>query len=238
MHADETGWRLSGHTVWLWCFSTARASYYLIDRSRGSPALSKFFTTVFEGILITDFWSAYRAVDCTGQQTCLAHLFRELKKTEERNQSPEWLTFAKLLKRLLRDGIRLHKRFDGLGALACLRLRIKLDFRLQSLLDTPWRDHDVCRIVKRLRRYQETIFTFLDYPDVPWTNNQAEREIRPVVIMRKNSYTNRSENGAQTQAILMSVYRTLNLRGYNPLATIITALRTYARTGKMPPLPQ
>jgi len=62
LHADETGWRLSGKIVWLWCFSSATATCYMVDRSRGSPAWSTFFKEVFDGILITDFWSACNAV--------------------------------------------------------------------------------------------------------------------------------------------------------------------------------
>jgi len=106
------------------------------------------------------------------------------------------------------------------------------------LLHYPWQDSDAKRLVKRLRRYQDALFTFLDYPNVPYTNNHAEREIRPAVIIRKNSLTNRSEAGAHTQAILMSIYRTLKLRGHNPLKTIIDALKKYVQDGKLTPLPE
>ena len=41
-------------------------------------------------------------------------------------------------------------------------------------------------------------------------NNHAERTIRPAVIIRKNSYGNRSQRGADCQAVLMSIFRTLN----------------------------
>jgi transposase len=61
--------------------------------------------------------------------------------------------------------------------------------------------------------------------------------IRPAVILRKNSQSNRSDRGARTQAVLMSVYRTLRLRGHDPLRTIADALRTYLQTGQLPPLP-
>jgi hypothetical protein len=98
-------------------------------------------------------------------------------------------------------------------------------------------DSDVRRLKKRLRKYAEYIFTFLDYTDVPFENNFAERQIRPAVILRKNSQSNRSQRGAATQAILMSVYRTLKLRGLNPTQTIANALKTYLTTGKLPPLP-
>ena len=83
----------------------------------------------------------------------------------------------------------------------------------------------------------DRLFTFLDYPDVPFDSNLAERMIRPAVILRKASPSNRSEKGAATQAILMSVYRTLKLRGHHPIDTLVGALRTYVTTGQLPPLP-
>ena len=73
--------------------------------------------------------------------------------------------------------------------------------------------------------------------DVPYDNNFAERQIRPAVVLRKNSQCNHSERGAATQAVLMSVYRTLKLRGLNPMDTIVSALATYTQTGHLPPLP-
>jgi transposase len=56
--------------------------------------------------------------------------------------------------------------------------------------------------------------------------------------MRKNSFCNRSARGAETQAVLMSVYRTLKVRGHNPLDVIVSALREYVQTGLLPPLPK
>ncbi len=75
-----------------------------------------------------------------------------------------------------------------------------------------------------------------DYPDVTF-DNRAEQMIRPAVILRKVSQSNRSEKGAAVQAVLMSVYRTLKLRGHYWLATIVAALRTYLTLANSPPLP-
>ncbi len=80
-------------------------------------------------------------------------------------------------------------------------------------------------------------FTFLDTTEVPFDNNDAERQIRPAVIIRKNSLCNRSDQGAHMQAALMSVYRTLRLRGHDPTQTIASALRQLLQTGTLPPLP-
>ena len=236
LHADETGWRVNGQTNWLWCFTTKNATFYMINRSRGSPALSKFFTETFDGVLVTDFWAAYNAVSCRGRQACLPHLFRELEKVNEVDHSASWTEFSRKLKRLLRDAIRLSIRRELTEERFASR-RARLGQRLDGLIQMSRESPNVKRLAGRLRRYREALFAFLDHPDVPSDNNHAEREIRPAVIIRKNSLCNRSEAGANAQAILMSVYRTLKLRGLDPLETIVNALRTYILTDTLPPLP-
>lgn len=240
LHADETGWRLDGRTCWLWCFADLQSCYYLIDRSRGGPALQQFFISAFAGTLVSDFWSAYLAVTCEDRQYCLVHLLRELEKVDERNRSAAWQAFAKLLQRLVRDGLRLRKRPDF--APEKYRSRIGLiNRRLNQLANDAtegkYDDADARRLGERISRYRDHLFTFLDKPEVPADNNHAERQIRPAVIMRKNILCNRSVGGAQTQAILMSIYRTLKLRGHDPTKTIAEALRESLQTETLPPLP-
>ncbi len=236
LHADETGWRTNGLRRWLWCFASEYTCWYIIDRSRGSPALAKFFIEAFDGVLVTDFWAAYNAVCAHERQCCLVHLLRELEKVDLKNTSAEWLAFAKKLRRLVRDGIRLRKRPDFTPEKYESRIR-RIDQRLMELARDEYTDADAARLAKRLLKHCDHLFTFLDYPDVPFENNFAERMIRPAVILRKNSQSNRSEKGAATQAVLMSVYRTLKLRSHDPLKVIPAALQTYLTTGKLPPLP-
>jgi len=236
LHADETGWRVLGRLYWLWCFANELVCYYIIDRCRGSPVLFKFFTDALEGVLIHDFWPAYNAVSAEDHQCCLVHLLRELEKVDQHNDTAEWRGFAKHLRRLIRDGIRLRKRPDFTPQRYASRIR-RIDARLMALAEGTYSDADAQRLANRLSRHRDSLFTFLDHPEVPFENNLAERMLRPAVVLRKNSQSNRSEKGATTQAVLMSVYRTLKLRGHNPMETIAAALRTYLRTGELPPLP-
>jgi transposase len=238
LHADETGWRVNGKTRWLWCFTTTRSTYYMIHRSRGHPALLEFFTAEFAGVLVSDFWGAYNAVACALRQTCLVHLLRDLKHVEKyKSRAHDWAGFAKSLRRLLGDAIRLRRQRAELPAETYASRRERLGQRLQSLIETPWRCGQARRLIKRLKRHKDDLFTFLDHADVPFDNNHAEREVRPAVIIRKNSYGNRSEVGANVQAVLMTIFRTLKQRGHQPMQTIVEALRTYVLTGKLPPLP-
>ncbi len=297
LHADETGWRVQGQSCWLWCFANDNNCYYLIDRNRGSPVLHRFFGEAFDGILLHDFLTAYESIDVLDRQYCLVHLLRELEKVDQHNDSPQWQAFAKTLRRLIHDGIRLRKRPDFTPAKYHSRI-LRLGRRLDALIaagvvvnaaarrtgtvaasggvaarraedvrasggeaarrtddvaapGSPlarsaaqcrlpaevFADADVRRLCKRLRRTGDHIFTFLEYPAIAFENNFAERMIRPAVILRKNSQSNRSDRGAVTQAVLMSIYRTLRLRGHDPLQTIATALRAYLQTGTLPPLP-
>jgi transposase len=237
LHGDETGWRVNGKTHWLWCFSTAQETLYMIDRCRGGPALRKFFREEFGGTLVCDFWGAYNAVTCSRRQRCLVHLLRDLEYVETyRTLNQDWPAFAKTLRRLIGDAIRLWKR-EAVPTAEYASRRARLTARLQDLLAKPWEHTEARRLLKRLRRHQDELFTFLDYPEVPFENNHAERAIRPAVIIRKNSQCNRSQHGAQTQALLMSVYRTLKQRGHPPIETMTQAIRTYLSSGQLPPLP-
>jgi transposase len=239
LHADETGWRVNGKTHWLWCFGNPDLTFYIIDRSRGSPALQEFFTEHFAGVLVTDFWGAYNAVSCADRQMCLAHLLRELKTVEKyKDAGGDWPEFAKKLKRLLRDAIRLVRRHEQLPEGTYASRRARIDHRLGRLIDTAWTNREARRLVKRLRRHRGHLFTFLEKPWLPFDNNHAERSIRPAVVMRKSSYANRSARGAGTQAVLMSIFRTLKQRNHHPTKIITEALTTYLTTGQLPPLPQ
>jgi transposase len=238
LHADETSWRVAGKTHWLWCFANEDLTYYMIDRSRGEPALRKFFLDEFQGTLVSDFWGAYNAVVCAARQGCLVHLLRDLETVERYGRGGEhWPTFAKKLRRLLGDAIRLWRQKAELPPEVFASRRQRLEDRLDELIATPREDKQAKRLIKRLRRHRHDLFTFLDKPGVPFDNNLAERAIRPAVIIRKNSYANRSQRGADAQGVLMSIYRTIKQRGHDPLQTITEAITTYLKTGHLPPLP-
>ena len=116
--------------------------------------------------------------------------------------------------------IALSKRRKELSPEQFAARRQRLVRRLHDLLAQPWEQRHARRLVKRLRRHEAELFTFLDHPEVPSDNNHAEREIRPAVIARKNSYANGSADGAEIQSVLMSVFRTLKQRGHNPVSAL------------------
>ena len=224
--ADETGWRLSGITHWLWCFANSKLCYYVITRSRASPVVREVLGRIFQGILICDFWGAYNKISALAKQRCFYHLFTELVKVDQHNNSAGWRSFRKRLSRLLKDAIRLSEKQDRLQTYVYQRRKRRLYDRLSRFLAAPAQDPDAKRLSKRLRRHQEELFTFLEYPDVSPYNNHAEQQMRKPVLTRKVSQQNRSEDGAKTQSILMSLFRSVELQGQNPVETILSIAKS------------
>jgi transposase len=236
MHGDETGWRVNGRTHWLWCFTSRIATIFTIERSRASPVVLEFIKEYFAGVFVSDFWHAYNVLTCA-KQKCLGHLLRELKRVQQyKDSSGEWARFSKKLKRLIRDAIRLRKRNAELEKETYQNRCERIEKRLQLILVYKWSNTEAKRLIKRLSRHQKELFTFLYNENVPFDNNFGERSIRGAVIMRKNSYNNRSEKGAMTQSVLMSVFFTIKQRGLNPVDTVKKALKTYIKTGNLPRL--
>lgn len=236
LHADETGWRVNGKTHWLWCFCAEMTTLYLVDPNRSNSILNKFFQDGFQGTLVTDFFRAYDCVTAANRQYCIAHLLSDLKRTNDLNDSEEWKTFSKRVKKLFQDALRLRAKEDYSPEKYQSRID-RLHKRLLDLALSEYQDHHAKRIAKRLDKYWDDLFTFLEHPEVPATNNHGEREIRFAVLIRKITYGNRSDRGARTQSILMSIMRTLKLRGYNPIEMINNALREFILTNQLPPFP-
>ncbi|MFH1125113.1 MAG: IS66 family transposase [Pseudomonadota bacterium] len=224
--ADETGWRLNGITHWLWCFTTKSLCYYLITKSRGSPVIREVLGSVFSGILICDFWGAYNKISALAKQRCFYHLFTELAKVDKVNQSPNWKAFRKTLARLLKDAVRLSQRKARLSPEQYNTRGDRLYHRLEQILRSNHLDKDAKRLVKRLKRHKTELFTFLEHENVSPYNNHAEQQMRKPVLARKVSQQNRSEQGAKTQAILMSLFRTAELQGQNPIEVVLSLAKS------------
>ena len=234
LHIDETGWRVCAATYWLWCFSNDRLVYFVIDRSRGSPVVKKVLGHFFQGILISDFFSAYNCLIAMAKQKCFSHLFTELAKVDVRNKSDQWKKFRKKLSRFLKDAIRVHKNIKELDEKQLADNKNQLHKRLQEMYAQTYQDRDTKRLANRLEKHKDELLTFLDHPEISHDNNHVERQLRPAVISRKNSYCNRSEKGAETQAIFMSIFRTLYLRNGDPIESLMNMVKYYLNNNQLP----
>lgn len=212
LHADETGWRIDGDNGWLWSFANQDLSFYTIEDSRGQKVVEKVLGKSYGGTLISDFYSAYNAIDCE-KQKCWPHLLREVHDLTERYpNNGEISAYLNRLRYLFERGKHLQLNFKAGVNIDKPLARLKGD--TQRWAERRHGHPDLKRLSRRLLKYRRELYTFIKAGTDP-TNNFAEREVRPAVLMRKTSYGNRSDAGARTQAILMSVIRTAEKRGQN-----------------------
>jgi len=214
LHADETGWRVEGRNHWLWCFGNDDVVVYHIDPSRGSQVVQTVLGDRFDGVLCTDFYSAYGALH-SRKQKCLVHLLREVRKVrDDYPDDAEVRAFCLRMIALVRRGFRLKA---ARGEMRESEYRARVQRYTRTFFNTYVGlhfDHPDCqRLARRITRFRRELFVFLEVDEVLPHNNPAELMVRPAVLMRKTSYGNRSDRGRRAQQIFLSLIRTLRLRG-------------------------
>jgi len=230
MHADETGWRVSGANWWLWVFGTKDSAFFTIDKSRGQDVVRRVLGATFFGVLVVDGWSAYLAVICS-QQSCMAHLLRKIRKLHDAfPQLSSVYKFYIKFRKILRDGERLQTDRKKLGEKEFKFRLVTLHARLDNLLkwDNP---NDILKdVIGKVKRQRSRILTFVEHPGVPCHNNFGEYLIRIGVLKRKVSFGSKSAKGADAYAVLLSIYSTCKLRGISFEGFMKTSLKHYIRT--------
>lgn len=199
--ADETSHPIHGKNGWLWTFIGKAVAYLTVEKSRGQKVVKKVLSG-YNGILHSDFWSAYNILKCD-KQKCLAHLKRHLRFVKEKKVGKELKWYAVRLLNLLRYAANENKHTPEFRAFC--------EKRLHAIIDNEYADKDCRRLNKTLRRHASEIFLFAE-KQTETTNNAAERSLRPCVIKRKNTYGSYSIEGAQAHAVLASFYQTSQLQ--------------------------
>lgn len=216
LFADETGYREHGQRRWLWVFCTRTAALFVIRPVRSAAVVLEVLGRSFGGILTTDFWKPYLSVIPRFRQWCVAHFLREFKKIEFKRDKPppEYWEFKKKVMRLFRDALSFSKRKKTTAKERAAAQKRFLK-RLDNIVSQNYTDKDVMRLTARLKTYREGFFTFVLIKDVDATNNHGERTLRFSVINRKVQFHTMSSAGTAVMEIMISVFKTLDLRGLN-----------------------
>lgn len=217
VNADETGHREDGDNGYTWTFATPEIRYFLYQRKRDKEVVREVLGEEFNGVLCSDFYASYNVYDGKHQR-CWAHLLGDIKtevKIHPDNQDLKKL--KKAIKALFKEGRAVQS--SDLTIDQRHQERRRLENQLLELV-TPYLDdksYPFHVLAKRIDRYVDELFTFVLDPDIPATNNEAERSIRHVVIGRKISGGTRSPVGTRTKEILASLFGTWHVRNLNPL---------------------
>ena len=218
-HADETGWRIKGLNSWLWAVLTKQEVYYTVEETRGKGVAENTLAGSKEtDVLIRDDYAGYKRLPLK-QQSCWAHLLRKSKEeVEQPNSSQEIQDLHQTLKASYQElsGI-ISQTFNKDE-----REQAYQDYsqKIQAIANTTFKFQDAQRVQVRIKNQGNNLITALLHEGVPLTNNLAERQIRPAVIIRKISGGSRSNLGAEVFATNFSVIQTIRMRNQPLIPTL------------------
>jgi transposase len=205
-HCDETGININGGKAWLHCLSNSNWTYLYPHLRRGSEAMDEMgILPKYDGILCHDHWKPYYRYDCT-HALCNAHHLRELECAYEQDKQ-QW---AKLMRKLL---VKINKAVNKRGGelsegeikryqrryrtiLTKGETECPLPEKVEGKRGRPKKSKSR-NLLERLRGYEEDVLRFMKVQFVPFTNNQAESDIRMTKVQQKISGCFRSMDGAK-----------------------------------------
>lgn len=234
MYVDETGWKENGRLVWLWVLRTTTATLYIIGR-RSWDVIADIMEE-FAGWLMSDGYGQYRKYG--KRLRCLAHLIRKARGLEE-SCHPESAKFGeKILETLslLIKGIYAARSDPDID----LPTRFSSELEDMKELCEQHRHHSHQKTQQLAREFLndwDAIWTVLEHPELPITNNEAERALRHWVISRKISSGTRNPQGSRAFTLLASVIDTCRQRGVSPWPYIADVIAARRRGDNPPPLP-
>ena len=242
LHVDETGAKVTGARWWLHVAATEKLTTYHLDRSRGRSAITELgVLTGFDGVLVHDCWGSYNAYTDCDHALCGAHIARELVAADETHPGQHWPTQA--LDALFALNATAHDaRERGRTAippdiadplLRAWRHAIRVGLARHPARSS-WKQSKTRNLLERLRDRETDVLRFAHDLSVPFTNNQAERDLRPTKTQMKISGTFRSETSATAWARIRGYISTAQKHGINAFQAILTAVLGQPWT---PPLP-
>ncbi|MCK6695760.1 MAG: IS66 family transposase [Thermoanaerobaculia bacterium] len=232
VHFDETGVYVGSQRLWKHAISNERYTYLFVHPKRGMAAHEEDLSILpaFKNWAVHDCWTSYFHFLLCRHAVCGAHLLRELTALIE--QGSKW---AKEFHAFLLD---LYQRSDKGRASIPTAQRARIRAQYKALLQKADKEEPPPipkprgkpkktkgrNLLDRLTKYQKAVLAFAFHCAVPFTNNQAERDIRPAKTKMKVSGCFRTMQGAKIYARVQSFASTVRKLQFNPFNELFTVL--------------
>ncbi len=228
VHFDETGARVEGSLHWVHVASNVLCTFLACHKRRGTPAMDEIGVIAkMTGVAVHDGWKPYRSYDVV-HALCNAHHIRELDGVTERfhqdwaEQRVSLLLDAKeaVEKAVAKGRKRLHTT-----TLHSIRVRYgQLVAKGWAANEEPTKasngkryQNTATNLLTRLDAYRDDVLRFTVDFDVPFDNNQGERDIRMVILQQKISGSWRTKAGADHFCAIRSYVCTMKKHRYSLL---------------------
>jgi predicted RecB family nuclease len=221
LHVDETEVHVRRvGKGYVWVFTNLEEVVYLYRPSREGDFLHDLLKD-FRGVLVSDFYAAYDSLNCP-QQKCLVHLLRDFNQDIVGNPWDEELkslasAFGSQLRAVVATIDQYGLRQQHLG-----KHRRDVERFFQTVAAETLRSEVAEGYRKRLLKYRDKLFTFLDYDAVPWNNNNAEHAVKGFAYYREVADNLITEGGLNQYLVLLSIYQTCKYKGVSFLKFLVS----------------
>jgi len=232
VHFDETGFYVGKERFWEHVASNALYTALFVHPQRGAEAHQSDISILpsFQNWAIHDCWPTYFNFTGCRHAVCGAHLLRELTALIE--SGSKWAqNFHAFI-------IDLYERSDKGKAAIPPKEQVKALQKYQELLQQADSEEPPPtqkprgkpkqtkgrNLFDRLAKHQDAVLAFAFHAQVPFTNNQAERDIRPTKTKMKVSGCFRTQYGAEIYARIQSFISTVRKLQFNPFNELYTVL--------------
>ncbi len=211
IHADETSHSVKGVNHWIWVFCNKLLSLFKFNKERGGNIVEKVLGTHFKGKLCSDGWRTYTTY-CEQNKVihgrCWSHGLREVKFECEKKHPSLYTWFYDIfaMAKTGRAEPDEAKRHDWVE---------KCKSELERWITCAETHQNLKKLVTKIKNGGDKWFMAVLYPELPLDNNEAERSLRPFVIIRKIIGCLRSDVGTRNYEIMMSLISTWQKQNKN-----------------------
>jgi predicted RecB family nuclease len=224
IHIDETTVQVKRHKGYVWVITNMTQVFYLYRPNRECGFLIDMLQD-FKGILISDFYSGYDALECK-QQKCLIHLMRDINDLVFQHQNNlELLFIAESFGSLLQKIVATIDKY-GLKKRNLNKHKKDVSNFYTSIFNHKFNSKLALKLIKRLSKNQNKLFVFLDYDSIPWNNNNAEFAIKAFALYRKKVNGSYNEKGLKDYILMLSISKSCHYQDIN----FLDFLKNYKET--------
>ena len=194
LHADETTGRAAGALAYVHVACTEYLTLLHVGGRSSQDIDNGGVLKDFTGVLVRDGYAGYDHLPAI-HAWCGAHLIRDLRSVSDADPAGQlWatamadtLTAANKAACLARSEGRDRLDPDTLATVINHYLGALAKGTTDNLGQSGELAGKARTLIRRFRRYQDMILRFATDLSVSWTNNQAERDVRPVKIQQRTS---------------------------------------------------
>lgn len=223
IHVDETQVNIKGLNHYVWIFTNGKHVFFQLTETR-EISVTKNLLSDFKGILISDFYSGYDSLKCRHQK-CLVHLIRNMN--DDLWKFPfdaEYEKFIREFRDIIIPIFETIRKYESKKYHFNKFQKNINEFYNRIIKNETYTSEITLKYQTRLKKYWTSLFTFMEFDNIPWNNNMAERGLRHLAVQRKIS--THFNNATNVYLLFLGIMQTCRFQKISFLKFLLSAKKS------------